>query len=74
MQSIMPVRSGRTSTSKSKPGAKSQGRDPVAAASAAFDRWLDRELHTLGKAMAEPAPSHLVAAIRGHSKVTGKGD
>lgn len=64
--------SARSTPPKSTPGAKRPALDRAANAAAAFDRWLDRELHALGKAMAEPAPDHLVAAIRGHSKVTGK--
>lgn len=71
MQFIMPTRSAHP---KAKPGAKRPAMDRATSAEAAFDRWLDRELHTLGKAMAEPAPDHLIAAIRGHSKVTGKAD
>ena len=71
MQFIM---SARSTPPKSKPGAQRPAHDRTAHAEAAFDRWLDRELHTLGKAMAEPAPDHLIAAIRGHSKVTGKAD
>lgn len=68
----MPARTGRTPAAKSRSGRKAQ--DRVAAASAAFDRWLDRELQTLGQALAEPAPDRLVALIRGHGKVTGKGE
>lgn len=36
----------------------------------AFDRWLARELRTIGAALAHPVPQNLVDLIEGHRKVT----
>ncbi len=36
----------------------------------AFDRWLVRELRTIGAALAHPVPQNLLDIIEGHRKVT----